>query len=72
MLEEYITLLKGYTANGEHLMFSDDTGSKWEIYYVPASDGDTTTIPVPRGSSYSISGTNDGGFAITINKTGTL
>ena len=65
-LEEYVELLKRYTPEGEHLIFSDDAGNKWEIYTVPVSAEDRTEIPVPENSQYSISGNNDGGFVVTL------
>ncbi len=72
-LEEYITLLKGFPFSEEHLKFTDDSGRKWEIYYVPQSlSGTKTKIPVPAGNKYTVTGTNDGGFAVIIDKTGTI
>jgi len=64
-LEEYIEELKKYPFAGEHLVFSDDVGSKWEIYYAPA-EAETTEIQVPDDTPYTLSGTNDGGFVIAL------
>lgn len=64
-LEEYIEELKKYPFAGEHLTFSDDVGEKWEVYYVPAAE-DTTEINIPDDVVYTLSGTNDGGFAVAL------
>lgn len=66
-LEEYIDLLKDYTYEGKHLIFSDDNGAEYEIYYVPSDDGaETTQIPLPTSVDYDISGNNVDGFIITV------
>ncbi|MFR5889912.1 MAG: hypothetical protein ACLUFM_02900 [Lachnospiraceae bacterium] len=36
------------------------------IYYVEASAGDTTDVPVPENSEYEISGNNIDGFIVTV------
>ncbi len=66
-LEEYIELLKNYTYEGEHLKFSDENGSEYELYYVKSDDGsDNTSVPVPSGLKYEISGNNIDGFIVTV------
>ena len=42
------------------------TASESIVYFVPASDGDTTNIPLPEGD-YTISGNNVDGFVVTVN-----
>ncbi len=66
-LEEYIELLREeYNYNGTHLAFDCDDGKRYEIYYVPVSDGEKTDIIVPVGYDYSVSGDNIGGFVVTV------
>lgn len=69
-LEEYIDLLRtSYPYEGEHLSFSDDSGSSYEVYFVASDDGaDTTSVPVPSGFKYDISGNNIDGFIVTVYK----
>lgn len=66
-LEEYIELLRNHTYEGEHLKFSDDNGKQYELYFVPSDDGaETSSIPVPNGLKYEISGNNVDGFIVTV------
>jgi D-alanyl-D-alanine carboxypeptidase len=65
-LEEYITLLRGFTFEEDHLIFSDDTGARYEIYYIPLANGDTTKIPVPENADFTVSGNNINGFIVTL------
>lgn len=67
-LEEYIELLRtNYRYEGEHLKFSDETGSAYEIFFYPSDDGsETTNVPVPNDKKYDISGNNNDGFIITV------
>lgn len=65
-LEDYVELLKNnYTE--EHLAIQGADGNKYEVYYVPASAEDITTIKVPSNYEYTISGDNDSGFIVTVN-----
>ena len=67
-LEEYLELIRTqYTYSGEHLTFTADNGKSYEVYYV-ASTGNPTSVSVPEGSDYSISGDNMNGFIVTITK----
>ena len=78
-LEEYIDYLRSFNpANA--ICFNKSTGSistvdaatrtpsadESIVYFVPASEGDTTDIPV-TGEPYKISGNNVDGFIVTIN-----
>lgn len=66
-LEEYIDLLRNYTYESEHLTFTDDNGTGYELYFVPSDDGaDNTFVPVPNGLDYEISGNNCDGFIVTV------
>lgn len=64
-LEEYISELKNYTSDGEHLKVSG-TENKYEMYYVPADPSANTDIPVPADKKYTISGNNVDGFIVTV------
>ena len=78
MLKSYTfeTKVLGVSMNGDEVLLSDvqlsDIPTDFEgslIYFVPLSDGDTTETKIPRGEKYSdyeISGTNAGGFVVTI------
>ena len=69
-LEEYWTLLRSrhtYADGGKNnLSFTAEDGSRYEVYYVPAN-GDVVNLPVPEQcESYTVSGDNVGGFAVTV------
>lgn len=69
-LEEYIDLVREHPYEGDHLEFSDHNGKNYEVYFV-TSVGDTesdTSIPVPTGLKYEISGNNVDGFIVTVYK----
>ncbi len=65
-LEEYIEFVMRFSADNRY-SFSKDL-NEYEIYYVPASEGETTDIAVPSDYSYTISGDNIGGFIVTVMK----
>lgn len=69
-MEEYIEKLeKEFPYSGQHLEFTDDNGQAYEVYFVPSEDGsDTTSVPVPSGLKYEISGNNYSGFIVTVYK----
>lgn len=70
-MEEYMDMLeKQYPYSGEHLEFTDDNGQAYEIYFVPSDDGEEqkTSVPVPAGLKYEISGNNYSGFIVTAYK----
>lgn len=68
-LEEYIKLIGEHPYDKEHLYFSDDKGNDYEVYFVKSDDGnDKTTVPVPAGVRYDISGNNVDGFIVTVYK----
>ncbi len=71
-LEEYIDLLREkYSYGGEHLLFTDDENRNYEVYFVASDDGsEKTTVPVPAGKEYSISGNNVDGFIVTVYEDG--
>ena len=61
--EEYMEMLHGHTAEDPYI-FSGESGS-WEVYYVPYTGG-VIEVPVPKDHSYTISGSNEGGFIVTV------
>lgn len=70
-LEEYIDMIttKYYYQADQHLEFSDENGNEYEVYFVLSDDtSDVTTIPVPTGKKFEISGTNVNGFIVTVYK----
>ena len=65
-LEEYLTLLKNYTYDGEHLCFTGDSSNSYEIFTLDGKDG-TVQLEIPENvSSYSVSGTNTGMAVVTL------
>ena len=70
-MEEYIEMLeKEHPYSGEHLEFTDENGQSYEVYFVPSDDGaeQKTSVPVPAGLKYEISGNNYSGFIVTVYK----
>ncbi|MDO5559057.1 MAG: M15 family metallopeptidase [Oscillospiraceae bacterium] len=67
-LEEYIDYLKKYEFSKDHLRYSV-YGYDYEIYYVPAQEGQTK-VPIPVDRKYDISGNNVDGFIVTITEAG--
>lgn len=72
-LEEYLTLLEGYGADGDHLSYVDSDGTTWEIWYVKAAAEGDTEIFIPLDAEgkepvYTISGTNAGGFVVAMHR----
>ncbi len=81
-LEEYLDELKNYTPETKLLHISADRkltdvtaddlaeiSGGWLTYYVPAADGETTEIVLPKAANYAeheISGNNVDGFIVTI------
>lgn len=63
--EEYMEMLHAHTVENPY-RFSGENGS-WEVYYVPYTGG-TMEVPVPKDSSFTISGSNEGGFIVTVDK----
>ena len=61
-LEEYIFYLDSFTAQGEHLFYTDPQGKQYEIYTV----NNTENIPIGSNKSYTISGDNTGRCIVTL------
>ncbi|MGN0621000.1 MAG: M15 family metallopeptidase [Porcipelethomonas sp.] len=64
-LEEYLSEIKNYTADGEHLKVTANE-KKYEIYYVAQDPSANTEIPVPTDKTYTVSGNNTDGFIVTV------
>ncbi len=76
-LEEYVELVREYSADGEMLLLSADgevstcdkkslPESGYVVYYVPMGEDDTVEVPVPADAAdYNISGDNCGGFIVS-------
>lgn len=58
-LEEYVTYLRQFPYNGEHLKTTYN-GQTYEIYYETGAQ-----IHVPKEGTYTVSGNNEDGFIIT-------
>lgn len=66
-LEEYLLYLTDYTMDTEPLIYeTEDT--VYETYYVPAEESGDTTVTIPRGTKYTVSGNNTDGFILTLEK----
>lgn len=69
--EEYINSIKQYTREAP-LYFNDFSNTRYAIYYVKASDGDSTNVDIPlhkneTGYQCAISGNNCDGYIVTVN-----
>ena len=65
-LEEYLPLLKNYTAD-EPLSITNWDGEIYQVYYVAADTStDSTYVMVPPDAKYTISGNNSDGFIVTV------
>ncbi len=62
-LEEYVDLL---VAQKKALKVTGADGDKYEIYYTAVKDD--TDVNVPVNYAYTLSGTNDGGVVVTVNR----
>ena len=67
-LEEYLEWIRDYTPSGNQAAITVN-GTYYEVYYVPAVQGNTTEVPVPKNDAYTISGDNIGGFIVTVQAT---
>lgn len=65
-LEEYTAQLKSTYTENNHLKLKSADGKSYEIYYIPASSNELTSISCPKNYKYSISGDNISGFIVTV------
>lgn len=63
-LEEYMEMLRQHPVSDPYT-FSGESGS-WSVYYVPLI-GSSVEVPVPQDKPYTVSGSNEGGFIVTVN-----
>ena len=68
-MEEYVNLLKEYD-NKNPLKINAADGKYYEVYYV-AVDG-SATVKYPTNYAYSVSGTNEGGVVITVDRSAAI
>lgn len=66
-LDEYISAIKKYTLDKDVLEVDCD-GEVYCVYYVKASDADSTEVCVPADKEYEISGNNVDGFIVWFKK----
>ena len=66
-LEEYIAYLKANVTADKPLSIKGADGHNYEVYYYAVS-GDTT-VKYPTNAVYTVSGTNDGGLVVTLDRT---
>lgn len=64
-LEEYLQYLTGYTLDTAPLTYQTEDKA-YEIYYVPAEETGDTTVTLPKGTKYTVSGNNTDGFILTV------
>lgn len=71
-LEEYLDMLRdSHDFKSEHLSFTGDDGTEYQVYYVAASSDSVTEVQVPKADSegkvtYTVSGDNKEGFIVTV------
>ena len=68
-LEEYVEFIKGYSEN-KPLKINGADGRYYEVWYV-AVDG-SATVKHPTNYAYTVSGTNDGGVVVTVDRSKAL
>ena len=68
-LEEYVAFIKGSSDN-KPLKINGADGRYYEVWYV-AVDG-SATVKYPTNYAYTVSGTNDGGVVVTVDRSKTL
>jgi D-alanyl-D-alanine carboxypeptidase len=62
-LEEYVDFVKRFSFDNQYRV--DVDGVTYAIYYCQASTSGTTTVKIPEGAEYTISGDNSAGFIVT-------
>lgn len=63
-LEEYLEFVKKYSVDSR-LTIEDLNGNCWSVYYTPATEQDTT-VYLPKGVVYELSGNNKDGYIIAV------
>ncbi len=63
--EEYLEEIKAYGPDNR-LVVTDDNGYSWSVYYIAANMTGETTLVLPKGVVYEISGNNKDGFIVSV------
>ena len=66
-LEQYVTLLKERTADDP--LRVDYAGESYAVFFVPDKKGGGKEIRLPKSAAYTVSGTNLGGYIVTVKQT---
>ena len=64
-LEEYVDKLKNFEYTQTHLVFKNDAGNEYEVYYYPVDPSGSQTIVAVPNSEYQVSGNNKDGFIVS-------
>ncbi|MBQ8399595.1 MAG: N-acetylmuramoyl-L-alanine amidase [Clostridia bacterium] len=64
-LEEYLEAIKVYGPDNR-LIVTDGNGYRWSVYYMPANVTGETTLFLPKGVVYELSGNNKDGFIVAV------
>lgn len=64
-LEEYLEAIKVYGPDNR-LVVTDGNGYRWSVYYMPANVTGETTLFLPKGVVYELSGNNKDGFIVAV------
>ena len=62
MLNEYIEMLH---EKGNIIIQDEDGNNKWYVQYIKAEEKGDTKAYIPKGSEYTVSGDNMGGYILT-------
>ncbi len=65
-LEQFISAIKDYAYNTDHLKVEGADGTKYELYYYPAAENAETSVQIPSNTEYTISGNNIDGYIVTL------
>jgi hypothetical protein len=65
-LSEYVTLVREKTADAPLVIDYGD--ATYEIFFVSDKKGDGKEIRLPKSAAYTVSGTNLGGYIVTVKK----
>lgn len=68
-LEEYVEYLKAHVTDKDPLSVTGADGKAYEIYYYTVNG--SATVKYPTNFGYTISGTNDGGVVVTVDRSAT-
>ena len=66
-LEEYLAFLQEHTSASRPFRFQD-MGQEWDVFYRPWPGGTPQRLAVPEEADCQVSGTNQGGFVISLRR----